>query len=81
MLGARVTAGEHVWRCPCRRALGTHSGHEGQTGCSQAPAKLNLTPEQIKRGLQYRAHVLSAMEKWAPHPPWDSSLGIGKLDS
>ncbi len=51
----------------CRKALASHAGQAGQRGSYQAAQKLGLTPEQVRRGLQYRAHVLAVLEKCA-HP-------------
>lgn len=46
-----------------RRNLALHSGMDGTTGCYRAAKVLNLSEEQVRRGLQYRSHVLQVMDK------------------
>ncbi|KAK9908662.1 hypothetical protein WJX75_001163 [Coccomyxa subellipsoidea] len=46
-----------------RRNLASHSGMDGTTGCYRAAKVLNLSEEQVRRGLQYRSHVLQVMDK------------------
>ena len=50
-----------------RKALANHAGQEGQRGSYLAARKLGLTQEQVRRGLQYRAHVLAVLETCS-HP-------------
>ena len=52
---------------PVRRVqLRSHAGQEGQRGCYNAAQELALAPEQIRRGLQYRAHIIGVLDRCAP---------------
>ncbi|CAL8461892.1 g1423 [Coccomyxa elongata] len=46
-----------------RANLTAHTGMDGLTGCYRAARLLNLSEEQVRRGLQYRSHVLGVMDK------------------
>lgn len=54
--------------CVRRKQLRAHAGHDGERGSYEAARQLNLTPEQIHRGLQYRAHIVLVLERSGPAP-------------
>jgi hypothetical protein len=52
-----------------RKQLRAHAGQGDERGSFGAPRELNLTPEQVHRGLQYRAHIIAVLERsGAPLP-------------
>ncbi|EIE25143.1 hypothetical protein COCSUDRAFT_65115 [Coccomyxa subellipsoidea C-169] len=46
-----------------RKNLTSHAGTDGRKECYTAARVLNLTEEQVRRGLQYRTHVLGVLDK------------------
>ena len=48
----------------CRQAYKSSDG--GNHPSITAASKVNLSPEQVARGLQYRQHVLGTLDRYHP---------------
>ena len=51
--------------CMCRKGLSSRGRSSSEDRWQRAARSLNLTDQQVHRGLQYRSHVLGVIDKCA----------------